>query len=573
LKLKRIKTKKLSLDYIKKNIVVFDTETTKLEPMPKNFVFGVIFSYDEYKVIYSVKDFKKEFKKPKYKNKYIFAHNAEFDLLTIFGNIFQNVDNEAIFNGGFISAKYNDFIFADSLNILLSSVKSIGQKLNLQKFENSKIKNQGLRKSNISKQDIEYCIQDCRVVFVGLVKVFESIGAIKITLASLAFYDFRKNYLKKDIYYNDLVYEFFDSYYGGRNEAFKIGNVKANVYDINSLYPFAMLNVKFPNVGKLKKETKIATKYFKFLLSHYEGMAKVTINHKETKFGFIPLRKEGKLLFPSGNYTTYVNFNEIRFALDNKVIDILKVHYAIFSKPTENPFINFVNHNYKMRFKSHSDFDKYFYKIKLNSLYGRFAMRLKYKTEYLNEIPFDLIKEFEKEKIYYELSIFSENRADCYFTTESKKLKNSYYAIPTFSSYITSYARIHLLKHLLKNEDTIYCDTDSIFTTSNFNGNISKKLGDFKKEDKEVIEIRGLKNYSFVDLKTNKVINKIKGINFNHAVQLSKNKFEISKYLKTKEALRRNKDAGTSIKQVKELRHVYDKRILLENGETKILKL
>ena len=56
-------------DNIQKEFYVFDTETTCLEPMPKNFVFGVIYGYYDGIVqgrfIYSVNEFKKEFEKEK----------------------------------------------------------------------------------------------------------------------------------------------------------------------------------------------------------------------------------------------------------------------------------------------------------------------------------------------------------------------------------------------------------------------------------------------------------------------------------------------------------------------------
>jgi DNA polymerase III epsilon subunit-like protein len=113
----RVTKPKINIDDIKDKFFVFDTETTSLEPQPKNFVFGVIYGWNFYKVIKSVEDFKREFELTKYNKKYIFAHNAEFDLLTIFGNIIMNIDAGAVFNGKFIMAKYNGITFADSMNI------------------------------------------------------------------------------------------------------------------------------------------------------------------------------------------------------------------------------------------------------------------------------------------------------------------------------------------------------------------------------------------------------------------------------------------------------------------------
>ena len=111
---------------IKYNFYVFDTETTCLEPQPKNFVFGVIYGYNRIKVLYSVEEFIEEFSNSKYKNKHMFAHNAEFDLLSIFGNVFLKIDSAAIFNGKFIAAKYKDLTFADSMNIYPASVEKLG---------------------------------------------------------------------------------------------------------------------------------------------------------------------------------------------------------------------------------------------------------------------------------------------------------------------------------------------------------------------------------------------------------------------------------------------------------------
>jgi len=220
MKILRPEKPKKDISKLKYNFFVFDTETTKLEPMPKNFVFGVIYGFNYKKVIYSVEEFINEFNEPRYKNKYVFAHNAEFDLLTIFGNVITKIDNKAIFNGKFITAKYNNITFGDSLNIYPSSVEKIGLMLGSEKHENKKVKTEGLKFDNITNDDIEYCIQDCRIIYKALLSIFEDIGTIKLTIASLALYHFRCNYLKKDLQYNELNENFFESYYGGRTEAF-----------------------------------------------------------------------------------------------------------------------------------------------------------------------------------------------------------------------------------------------------------------------------------------------------------------------------------------------------------------
>lgn len=567
---------------IKYNFFVFDTETTKLEPMAKNFVFGVVYGYNYKKVIYTVDDFKNEFAKDKYKNKYVFAHNAEFDILTIFGNIYTEVDNAAIFNGKFISAKYNSVTFGDSMNIYPSSVEKIGNLIGLPKLDNEKVKSQKLSVSNVTEQDIEYCIRDCEIVYKALLRIFEMIGAIKLTLPSLAMYDFRKNYLTDDIHFSELVDEFYNSYYGGRTEAFIIGQVNAKVYDVNSMYPYAMLTTTFPDIKGLKKEAKADTKFLLFCLKYYEGMTSIRVRHKDTYFGFLPykmvINKAEKLVFPVGEFETIVNFNELRFALQQGAVEILKVNYIVYSNPKKSPFIDFISDNYKKRNESKDELNRTIYKLKMNALYGRFAMRMKLSTTYFDEIPFQLIEELKESDKYCDIKLFNQERNDCFLITENEKFKNSFFSIPTYSSYITSAARVLLLKGLLANESqkVCYCDTDSIFLEGNFTGELSDKLGDFKLESKKIIEINGLKNYRYID-ETGKEFDVIKGISKNSIKIIDKKtntiSYETQKYFKTKQSLRNNKEAGQSYIMKKSLSGKYDKRIVLKDGNTKPIKI
>lgn len=570
----RCSKQKMDISKIKYDFYVFDVETTKLEPMPKNFVFGVIYGFNYCKVLYSIDEFKKEFEHDRFRNKMLYAHNAEFDLTTIFGNIITEIDNQAIFNGKFISAKYQDITFADSMNIYPAALSKIGELLGIPKLENTKVSGEGLTIDNMNLTDIKYCKRDCKIIYYALLRIFETIGQIKLTLPSLAMFYFRNKYLPEDIFFSELVDEFFDSYYGGRTEAFKIGKIdNAKVFDINSLYPYAMITAKFPDIKRLKKETKLDVKYLLFLIKNYEGLAKITVRHKETYFGYLPIRmklnKIEKLVFPVGKFNTIINFNELRFALKQEVIEILSVDYAIYSAPMKNPFISYIAELYEKRKAAQNELDKNIYKLLMNSLYGRFGMRMKHLTTYFDELPIDIIRELQDIDKYYELHTFNEQRTDCYLITENEKYLNSWFSIPCFSSYITSEARIILLKNLIANEknNIVYCDTDSIFLTGNFFGNVSDELGCFKIEPKTITEINGLKNYTYVD-ETGKETVVIKGISRN-SVKESEGKYRIKKYYKTKESLRQNKEAGQQHFIIKELKHIYDKRTIILNGETK----
>ena len=567
-----------------RDFFVFDIETTSLEPIPKNFVFGYIAGYygDRFmfKYIDSVESFKKEFDNDIYKDKYVFAHNAEFDLTGIFGNIIKNIDRSAVFNGKFITANYKGIKFGDSMNIYPSSVKKIGEMLGSEKLENKKVKTEGLTKNNITEKDKEYCKQDCKIIYDALLEIFKTVGVIRLTLASLAMYQYRTFYLPDNIMFTELVDEFYESYYGGRTEAFHIGRVNAKVMDVNSMYSRAMLDCVFPDIKTLKKEVHITVEYLEFLMRSYEGMTKVTVKHEDTYFGYLPVKmevnKSTKLVFPVGVFDTCVNFNELSFAITRKVVKVLKVHYVVYGKPTKTPFTNFINDNYELKVQAINKLKATIHKNIMNSLYGRFAMRLKNECTYYDEIPYLLIQKLQEDELKHELKMFSKDRPDCYIITENEKMKASFFSIPTYSSYITSHARIILLKALIANENNnvCYCDTDSFFLNGSFSGNVSDLVGDFKKEDKIVTIIRGLKNYTYID-NEGKINNVIKGLP-KGSEQKKGTKvptYEIKKYYKTKQAIEQNKEAGSAYVMVKTLTHEYDKRIVNSDGTTKPIKL
>src|SRR5690606_13306568 len=107
-----------------KDFFVFDVETGIEHPdgsieyllsaRPEHLIFGVVYGKIKgeifYKVINTVKEFQKEFKHKRYKNKIVYAHNAEYDISCLYGNIY-HMDPDAIFNGKFITATNGNCFF------------------------------------------------------------------------------------------------------------------------------------------------------------------------------------------------------------------------------------------------------------------------------------------------------------------------------------------------------------------------------------------------------------------------------------------------------------------------------
>lgn len=582
----------------KTDFFVFDTETVKrkgnrvkydLRAKSDAFYFGVIYGHNFTKIIYSIKEFITEFQDERYHKKKVFAHNAEYDLSVVFDNIY-DFDPKAIFNGKFICATNGNCMFADSMNIYPTSVKKIGSMLGKEKgqLNAGNIDHWFDISKGVPSKDINYCIRDCEIVFDALFLAFEFAGQIKITQASLSLAYFKRYHLPFNIKHNpNLTKEFFKSYYGGRTECFKMGKTLSRVIDVNSMYPFAMKK-DFPNplslrkFSPLKPESKTTIKKFISLIKKYEGTATIKVIHKEYWLGFLPVRHNKKLIFPIGEFSGSWNFPEIRFALEHNIIEIISVDSYTYGSKMKSPFISFVDHLYSERFKTNNEFDIYRIKIYMNSLYGKLAQRILEESTYLKDINSPesnvLIEKHQKECTFIKIQSFNFERSDAFLITKSKQGEALPYSIPSFASYVTSYGRIQLLKKLIDNKHNtpVYCDTDSIFLENLPPEPITLKtsnipiLGAWKLEDKIVTNIRGLKNYEY--LENDEPKRALKGVP-KTAIEIRPNVWEYFNLTKTKESLRRQIESGIKIKRTKVLKEIYDKRIVLENGETNPIEL
>jgi hypothetical protein len=181
-------------------------------------------------------------------------------------------------------------------------------------------------------------------------------------------------------------------------------------------------------------------------------------------------------------------------------------------------------------------------------------------------IQINIIKGYANKNKLIKIHPFNSMRKDCFIEVKNDR-GFLYHTIPSFSSYITSYARIELLKMFIKYKDSgiVYCDTDSIFTTKKLNIENSDKLGELKIENKTITDIRGLKNYSYIS--DNKKRDKIKGVPKN-AEMIDYSQFRYMTLIGTKEGLRRNKQSGINTERIKIIKNKYDKRIVDANGNT-----
>lgn len=311
-----------------------------LSPNPESFKLGVIYGDNFSKVFHSVSEMVHELQSERYKGKKVFAHNAFYDLSTLYRNIYY-LDPTAIFNGSrFISCSNNNCMFADSFNIFQTSVAKIAKAMGMVKPD---LGNDYYCES-IDEGVINRCYEDCRIVYEALLSIFEMAGDIKITQASLSMTYFRRHHQKYVIEHNELQKHFWNSYYGGRTEAFYLGKCECVVYDRNSSYPASMIEKKFPDPANLKLEVNVKPqKFLKNILPYFEGLAYARVHHVDLWAGALPSKSKGKLYFYNGNISGCWNLNELRYAVNAGFVTVKDVKKVVYSEPITSPFVGYID--------------------------------------------------------------------------------------------------------------------------------------------------------------------------------------------------------------------------------------
>lgn len=250
-----------------------------------------------------------------------------------------------------------------------------------------------------------------------------------------------------------------DGYYGGRVEVFNHEGFNLNCYDFNSIYPFCM------------KTFPIPLEYIGSAQNHQQfGFHKVTVKSPDLYIPVLPLKFEGKLIFPNGEFTGVFFSEELKLA-EKHGYKITKYFYGERFSECHDFFTEYVDFFYALRKLHKGKSLDYIAKLFLNALYGKFGQREQFQT--LRTFVKDnknVFSMFGNEEIFNKFGLIVE-----------KTRQRSPHMMVHIAAAITSYAKIHLYNEgLLKSEDLNYCDTDSLYTPDFFNS--SSDLGSLKKE-------------------------------------------------------------------------------------------
>lgn len=403
------------------------------------------------------------------------------------------------------------FEFRDSYRLLMASVSNLGKFVGLEKMEAE------YNAEEITPEYIEYCFRDCEIVIRSLQKLFKfcngyglNLKQLPLTVSSLAlkffkFHNAEENaegkifqpYLPPD---NEITKKWEEeSFFGGRTEVFNFQRKEKNVfgYDINSMYPNAMINNDFPLPPYSIETFNEITNLNDPLIFGYE------IELEENDFfPLIPERTKSGIIFKNGKK----HCNVFRFELDylmQNVDNKIKIISVYKCSDYGQPF-NYLQEFYNRR-KFSNDGMGHFYKILLNSSYGVFAKKIDRESVYLFPISMEVPQEFGDINELAMLEAYFSNSmssSDIYDFRAPKKIWVERNTI--IASQITAKARLFLTQEIKRVSEAfgrnsiIYCDTDSIFTDTNAESvlEIGKELGKWKLEKKGAeIQVLAPKEY------------------------------------------------------------------------------
>ncbi len=460
-------------------IAVIDAETDPFdgENLVYPFVWGFFdghkyIKFDGPECTYNLVEYIKNY------NGIIYAHNGgKFDYHFLLPYI-DLQENLLIINGRLASCKLGKATLHDSYCILPVPLAVMEK----DEFDYS-LMTKEKRIIPENKEKIEtYLKHDCIYLWKKIRRFIDEYG-YSITLAGAAFKQFKNIYpdLKIPTSNKEYFHKFSEFYYGGRVTPFKTGIFEGNfkVYDINSAYPYAML-----------QQHPIGTKYFETSSPNKEQIKKSLIQCRGYSKGALPVRSKAGLTFPTGKNEFFITGWEFLTAIETKTLTNYKILNAFVFQETTS-FEKYVDKFYTLKENCGNNGDKIgrlFAKLFLNTLYGKFASNPEnYEEFYLDYYGNKPIDDYQPGMVLHDYQLFSR---------ELPENKQHFYNVVTAAS-ITGFVRAYLWKAILQCNDVLYCDTDSIICRDAPTLSVGTAIGQWEIEaELTKIVIAGKKMYA-----------------------------------------------------------------------------
>lgn len=407
---------------------------------------------------------------------YVFFHNGgKFDFFYLPWPLHDPIK---IINGRIVSAKprgASKVTLRDSFAFLPFALSAYAKtEIDYEKFKASeREKHRG---------EIEAYHRDDLTSTYALVSAFIERFGLRLTIASTAIKELNKlcPVDRKGEHHDQ---KFRPYYFGGRVEAFERGHLAGpwRLYDVNSMYPFAMANYNHPTGTGYEFICALD----KLLADKRPGFAKV---HGRAH-GCFPLKtEEGRLEFPHDTNTYRVTLYELREAVRLSLFECDDVEAGYIAVDSQNfaPFVRVWSDEKIAARRADDKKRELFAKLILNSAYGKFGSNPDNYYDYrflmadepwpvcrctrCREWP-DPLHAWEPFEDWGWLVIARRPSATRPF---------SYFDVATAAS-ITGAARARLMKALAGATRPIYCDTDSIICEA-IGEPVGEALGEWKLE-------------------------------------------------------------------------------------------
>jgi len=261
-------------------------------------------------------------------------------------------------------------------------------------------------------------------------------------------------------------------YGGGRNEVIVRGKCEIVSYDVHSMYPSVMVEHEYPDPMSARHYEEGAQDHWERYYrapEQYLGIYTVKVRVPEVNIPVLGLKvktdKYEKFIFPVGEFEGSWTSEELRYA-EECGVEILECSEFIVYMKKLPLFRPFVEHCWNKRQEAQRLGDRpmaEFWKLQMNSLYGKFAEQRQDGGYFgkAEDADWDNIS-LEGKRISTEVIQGVE-----FISIPLNSLKyDSPHTIPCLSVFVTSYARIKLVKAMHRVEAAgyrvCYTDTDSI---------------------------------------------------------------------------------------------------------------
>lgn len=391
----------------------------------------------------------------KYRSFRWFAHfGGRYDMNFIFDRLRErgNVDTEFYCSGSMVIRMRirkggNLTYLCDSFRLLPAALRDLTIAFDVKHKKTS----YDFGNMSFGKELLEYNEQDCRGLYEVLYNFFEQTGIRSETFATHALRYWRKEFLQRTIWQpREAVTDFIrQALHGGHVEVFKRGAPNLKAYDVNSMYPFVMQSpVPVDYIGESRQ-----------MRDNYYGFVEAIVDVPEMYIPPLPYKME-KLFFPVGRLHGVWSNAELIEA-ERRGCKIQKVITAHYFECAEI-FKDYVLRLYALK-KTAGEPTRTIAKYLLNSLFGKFGQH-----------PEKKVFVTEREAPHGAFPIVDPHGIPSGFAYYTRRSRSAY-LLPHIAASITSMARLVLLANL--NDDSFYCDTDSIFTTRDMV--VGSNLGDW----------------------------------------------------------------------------------------------